>query len=198
MSRAPKIKLPTTAPAIIPPEGDFEGVVEFEDEDEVVEVEGRDDVEAGKSYTLSQRDIPCGPNPNTSLLYFLSISHRNMSHNYALRPNFNQLDSDDLSEELEAQSTIGATSSPPGPHLPDYDLADDIPFGDLNSDDFIDDDNDSDDTYDPVSGRAPKTTSTEKALIEETISRLFKQIASRRKLPFKQVFNLNTFNGTVQ
>ncbi|KAJ7278744.1 hypothetical protein C8J57DRAFT_1502601 [Mycena rebaudengoi] len=88
-----------------------------------------------------------------------------MSHNYALRPNFNQLDSDDLSEELEAQSTIGATSSPPGPHLPDYDLADDIPFGDLNSDDFIDNDNDSDDTYDPVSGRAPKTTSTEKALI---------------------------------
>ncbi|KAJ7244693.1 hypothetical protein C8J57DRAFT_1524865 [Mycena rebaudengoi] len=80
-----------------------------------------------------------------------------------LRPNFNQLDSDDLLEELEAQSTIGATSSPPGPHLPDYNLADNIPFGNLNSDDFIDDDND--DTYNPVSGRAPKTTSTEKALI---------------------------------
>ncbi|KAJ7270303.1 hypothetical protein C8J57DRAFT_1226957 [Mycena rebaudengoi] len=31
-----------------------------------------------------------------------------------------------------------------------------------------------------------------------TIARLFKQIASRRKLPFKQVFNLNRFNGTVR
>jgi hypothetical protein len=34
------------------------------------------------------------------------------------------------------------------------------------------------------------------ALCPVTISRLFKQFASRRKLPFKQVFNLNMFNGT--
>jgi hypothetical protein len=51
MSTAPMNKLPTTAPAIIPPEGDLdeEGVIEFKDEDGVGEVEGRDDVEAGRT-----------------------------------------------------------------------------------------------------------------------------------------------------
>jgi hypothetical protein len=32
--------------------------------------------------------------------------------------------------------------------------------------------------------------------VEESIGRLFKQFASRRKLPFKRVFNLNMFNAS--
>ncbi|KAJ7216832.1 hypothetical protein C8J57DRAFT_1732448 [Mycena rebaudengoi] len=64
-----------------------------------------------------------------------------MSHNYGLRPSFHQLDSDSFADELDAESTIGATFSPLGPSLGDYDLPDDVPFLDLGSDDFIGDEN---------------------------------------------------------
>jgi hypothetical protein len=57
-------------------------------------------------------------------------------------------------------STIGATSSPPGPAIPDLDLRH-VPFLDLGSDDFGDEE--SDPTY-GANSRASKSSDTEKTL----------------------------------
>ncbi|KAJ7289837.1 hypothetical protein C8J57DRAFT_1459633 [Mycena rebaudengoi] len=51
-------------------------------------------------------------------------------------PSFHQLDSDSFADELDAESTIGATFSPLGPSLGDYDLPDDVPFLDLGPDSY--------------------------------------------------------------
>ncbi|KAJ7803858.1 hypothetical protein B0H14DRAFT_2613006 [Mycena olivaceomarginata] len=67
-----------------------------------------------------------------------------MSRNYALRPNFTELNSDDFADEPDAASTIGAASSPPGQHLPDIHMRTDIPWGEMGSDDFLDEDSDAD------------------------------------------------------
>jgi hypothetical protein len=52
-STAPRTKPPTTAPAIIPPEGDFDEEAVVEEVEEVVDVEGRDDVEEGKTVLVA-------------------------------------------------------------------------------------------------------------------------------------------------
>ncbi|KAJ7795949.1 hypothetical protein B0H14DRAFT_2620413 [Mycena olivaceomarginata] len=84
-----------------------------------------------------------------------------MSRNYPLRPGYGQLPSDDPNEsEDEAQSTIGATSSSPGPDIPDIYLPY-VPFSQLGSDDLPPED-DSDKTYGSRE-RAAKTTDLEKA-----------------------------------
>jgi hypothetical protein len=84
-----------------------------------------------------------------------------MSRNYPLRPGYGQLPSDDPNEsEDEAQSTIGATSSSPGPDIPDIYLPY-VPFSQLGSDDLPPED-DSDKTYGSRE-RAVKTTDLEKA-----------------------------------
>jgi hypothetical protein len=84
-----------------------------------------------------------------------------MSRNYPFRPGYGQLPSDDPNEsEDEAQSTIGATSSSPGPDIPDIYLPY-VPFSQLDSDDLPPED-DSDKTYGNRE-RAPKTTDLDKA-----------------------------------
>jgi hypothetical protein len=82
------------------------------------------------------------------------LSHRN----YPIRPSYSELD--DFEHESDAVSTIGATSSPPGPAIPDLDLRH-IPFLDLGSDDFGDEE--SDPTY-GANSRASKSSDTEKTL----------------------------------
>jgi hypothetical protein len=84
------------------------------------------------------------------------LSHRN----YPIRPSYSELKSDDFEHESDAVSTIGATSSPPGPAIPDLHLPD-IPFMDLGSDDFGDEE--SDPTY-AANSRAAKSSDTEKTL----------------------------------
>jgi hypothetical protein len=84
-----------------------------------------------------------------------------MSRNYSIRPSFTELNSDDFKiDEDDAVSTIGATSSPPGPNFPDLDMRP-IPFLDLGSDDFGNEEFDI--TYGSNS-RAPKSTATDKTL----------------------------------
>jgi hypothetical protein len=81
-----------------------------------------------------------------------------MARNYALRPNnYPELNSDDFfNQESDAASTVGAVSSPPGPPLPDIILPD-VPFVDLQSDDFPDEE--SNPNY---MSRAPKNSNTQK------------------------------------
>ena len=87
---------------------------------------------------------------------------RNQGRNYALRPTYPELNSDDFAAEHDAESTIGATSSPPEPFVPDLHVAYDVPFLDLGSDDMQD--NEQDLTYGSTS-RAPRTgTDTDKTL----------------------------------
>ncbi|KAJ7854783.1 hypothetical protein B0H13DRAFT_2254728 [Mycena leptocephala] len=84
-----------------------------------------------------------------------------MSRNYPIRPSFPELGSDDFNDEGDAVSTIGATSSPPGPRVPDIYMREDVPFMDLGSDDLRDEESDL--TYGSNS-RAPKSTDTDKTL----------------------------------
>ncbi|KAJ7245498.1 hypothetical protein C8J57DRAFT_1438306 [Mycena rebaudengoi] len=77
------------------------------------------------------------------------LSHRN----YPIRPSYSELKSDDFEHESDAVSTIG-------PAIPDLHLPD-IPFMDLGSDDFGDEE--SDPTY-AANSRAAKSSDTEKTL----------------------------------
>lgn len=89
-----------------------------------------------------------------------------MRRNYSVRPSFDGLDSDDFDNEVDASSTIGATSSPPGPQIPDLGIGAHIPFLDLDSA-LLPDDNDDEDTDDPTYGsnsRAPKLSNEQKTL----------------------------------
>ncbi|KAJ7275813.1 hypothetical protein C8J57DRAFT_1505121 [Mycena rebaudengoi] len=85
-----------------------------------------------------------------------------MSRNYPLRPSFPELTSDDFDMELDAESTVGAESSPPGPRVPDLYMRDNVPFLDLDSDDLPAED-ESDLNYGSNS-RAPKSTDMDKTL----------------------------------
>ncbi|KAJ7026701.1 hypothetical protein C8F04DRAFT_966073 [Mycena alexandri] len=89
-----------------------------------------------------------------------------MRRNYSVRPSFDGLDSDDFDNEVDASSTIGATSSPPGPQIPDLGIGAHIPFLDLDSA-LLPDDNDDENTDDPTYGsnsRAPKLSNEQKTL----------------------------------
>ncbi|KAJ6527385.1 hypothetical protein B0H19DRAFT_1275199 [Mycena capillaripes] len=59
-------------------------------------------------------------------------------------PNSTELNSDGFTDEPDAASTVRAVSSPPGPHLPDIHMCTDIPWGEMGSDDFLDEDSDAD------------------------------------------------------
>ncbi|KAJ6572935.1 hypothetical protein B0H10DRAFT_1839026 [Mycena sp. CBHHK59/15] len=84
-----------------------------------------------------------------------------MRRNYSFRPSFSELGSFDLDNEPDVESTVGATSSPPGPFVPDISVQEDVPFLDLGSDDLRDEERDL--TYGSNS-RARKFTDTEKTL----------------------------------
>ncbi|KAJ7651446.1 hypothetical protein B0H17DRAFT_418996 [Mycena rosella] len=84
-----------------------------------------------------------------------------MSRNYSIRPSFTELGSADLDNEPDAESTVGATSSPPGPYVPDLYVQQDVLFLDLCSDDLRDEEGDL--TYGSNS-QARKFTDTEKTL----------------------------------
>ncbi|KAJ6618595.1 hypothetical protein B0H10DRAFT_2374599 [Mycena sp. CBHHK59/15] len=84
-----------------------------------------------------------------------------MRRNYSFRPSFTELGSFDLDNEPDAESTVGATSSPPGPFVPDISVPEDVPFLDLGSNDLMDEERDL--TYGSNS-RARKFTDTEKTL----------------------------------
>ncbi|KAJ7174157.1 hypothetical protein C8R43DRAFT_1102631 [Mycena crocata] len=84
-----------------------------------------------------------------------------MSRNYPIRP-YSGLNSDDFAaSEADAESTIGATSSPPGPSVPDIFMPENVPFLALGSDAFGDEDLDLD--Y-GSNFRAPKSNNTDKTL----------------------------------
>ncbi|KAJ7758633.1 hypothetical protein B0H16DRAFT_1820588 [Mycena metata] len=89
-----------------------------------------------------------------------------MSRNYPIRPSWPELNSDDFDNELDAVSTIGATSSPPGPQIPDIPMGGHIPYLDLQSDLLPDDDDNEplDDLTYGSNSRAPKMTDTEKTV----------------------------------
>ncbi|KAJ7626744.1 hypothetical protein B0H17DRAFT_1188009 [Mycena rosella] len=84
-----------------------------------------------------------------------------MSRNYSIRPSFTELGSADLDNEPDAESTVGATSSPPGPYVPDLYVQKDVPFLNLGSDDLRDEEGDL--TYGSNS-QARKFTDTKKTL----------------------------------
>ncbi|KAJ7017057.1 hypothetical protein C8F04DRAFT_1201115 [Mycena alexandri] len=88
-----------------------------------------------------------------------------MSRNYPIRPSWQELNSDDFDNEVDAASTIGATSSPPGPLIPDLGVGAHIPYLDLNSDLLPDDDDEpSDDLTYGSNTRAPKLSDTDKTI----------------------------------
>ncbi|KAJ7624216.1 hypothetical protein DFH06DRAFT_1087495 [Mycena polygramma] len=84
-----------------------------------------------------------------------------MSRNYPFRPSYSQLNFNDVDDEPDAASTIGATSSPQGPDIPELYNLPRVPFLDLGSDDLAD--QDSDLTY-GSNARAAKATDTDRTL----------------------------------
>lgn len=108
-------------------------------------------------------------------------NHLAMSRNYALRPNFTELNSDDFADEPDAASTIGAASSPPGPHLRDIHRRPDIPWGEMGSDDFLDEDSDAD--Y-GSNTRARKSSDLDKTLaVLELMKDHFPRFSLKGKFP---------------
>ncbi|KAJ7048514.1 hypothetical protein C8F01DRAFT_1190212 [Mycena amicta] len=88
-----------------------------------------------------------------------------MHRNYALRPSWNELKSDDFDNELDAASTVGAPSSPSGPQIPDVDMNTLIPVLDLCTDLLPDDgDEPSEDLTYGSNARAPRLSDTDKTL----------------------------------
>ncbi|KAJ7684985.1 hypothetical protein DFH06DRAFT_1313354 [Mycena polygramma] len=107
-----------------------------------------------------------------------------MSRKYPFRPGQPALYSDgfDPDDEADAVSTIGATSSPPGPPIPDLHMYPRVPFADLGSDNFPEDEDDvisNDITY-GSNTRAPKATDTDRTLaVLEFMKKNFPRLSLR-------------------